>query len=169
MKVLLISALLVLTSDVACAQHFLFGPVLSIAQKTLLAIAVANPLTATGVIISVVAVYGVALSYTVYRDVSALNMWVERITQRLKENKISTEENSCWCIDNPPPPLEQATWTLSFFSKVYAAKLSTICSNDDLKKMKCQGAVDDCKAAVHIIRSGLSAVMHSYILLYCYL
>ena len=151
-KVLLILALLVLTSDVACAQNFIFGPLLSIAQKKL-AIAMANPLTATGVIISVVGVYGVALSYTFYRDVSALNMWVERITQCLKEKKISTDENSCWCIDNPPPPLEEATWTLSFFSNFYTQNLSTICSNDDLKKMKCQGAVDDCIAAVHIIRS----------------
>ena len=124
MKVLLISALLVLTSDVARAQTF--GEIvalLSIVNKELLAFAMANPGIATGVITSVVGVYGVygvSLTYGLYRDVSALDMWVERITQRLKDK---TDENSCWCIESPPPPLEEATWTLSFFSKYYTEKL----------------------------------------------
>ena len=142
-KVLLISAIL---SDVAHADT-VGTTVLNLSQKQIIAFTLANPYTA-GVVI-----YGSVQSYTFWRDVNELNMWVDRITQRLKENNISTDENSCWCMENPPPPLEQATWTLSFFSKVYAAKLSTICSNDDLKILNCQSDMDDCIAAVHIIRS----------------
>ena len=155
MKVLLISAILVLTSDVACAETSVavVTTVWNIAQKQIIAFAVANPYLVGGVIVAGVAIYGASQIYAFGRDFNDLNMWVDRITQRLKDNNISTDENSCWCMENPPPPLEEAKLTMSFFSKCYTKKLSTICNNDDLRKLNCQSAMDDCKAAVHIVRS----------------
>ena len=150
MKVLLVSAVFVLTSDVARAQGIVYAMFTAALNNKdyIVAIALAHPLATLAV---GVAVGGVG-SYMIYRDFRALNMWVDRITQRLEQNDISTDEDSCWCMKNPPPPIgEDKTWTLYSFSK-YSRNLSTICKNNDLKFMYCGKDLDDCKTAVYIIR-----------------
>ena len=130
MKVLLVSAVLVLTSDVARAQ--VIGALATIVltnKESIAAIASAHPFAALAVGLAVVGGGGLYLSYTFYRDFSALNMWVDRITQRLEQNDISTDEDSCWCMKNPPPPIGEDTLPLYIFSMSYSR---TICRNGDL-------------------------------------
>ena len=156
MKVLLVSAVFVLTSDIARAQGLNLLVTMVLTNKgSIAAIASAHPFAAAAVGVAVVGGGGLYLSCTFYGDFSALNMWVDRITQRLEQNDISTDEDSCWCMKNPPPPIgeEDKTWTLYILSKSYSRTLSTICRNDNLTNMYCGKDLVDCITAVHIIRS----------------
>ena len=154
MKVLLVSAVFVLTSDIARAQGLNLLVTMVLTNKgSIAAIALAHPFAAVAVGVAVVGGGGLYLSCTFYGDFNALNMWVDRITQRLEQNDISTDEDSCWCMKNPPPPIgADKTLTLYSFSKWYSRELLTLCKNGDLKNMYCGKDLDDCITAVHIIR-----------------
>ena len=154
MKVLLVSAVFVLTSDIARAQDLNLLVTMVLTNKgSIAAIALAHPFAAVAVGVAVVGGGGLYLSCTFYGDFSALNLWVDRITQRLEQNDISTDEDSCWCMKNPPPPIgADKTLTLYSFSKWYSRELLTLCKNGDLKNMYCGKDLDDCITAVHIIR-----------------
>ena len=154
-KVLLVLVLLILTSDVVRAQfetsYWIVEKIKNFVYengKTIINFSYSP-------YIGFAMVLGVSVQWlnTISLDINGLSSWIDRITGLLDRNELSTHEDSCWCLEYPPPPIEKNSISVGIYVRMYGSTLSTLCKNQRLKIKSCGGDDDDCKDSRNLVKT----------------